>query len=47
MELEPDGAICIRPLTTFAEVTSSDIIQKSIPTLGFATDQLIWVKQPG
>lgn len=39
VRMEEDEAICIRPLTTFAGVTESEIIQKHIPTLGFATDQ--------
>ncbi len=37
--LEPDGTIVIGPATTFAQVTGSPIIQKCIPTLGFACDQ--------
>ena len=39
VSMEADGTILIRPLTTFAGVTESEIIQKHIPTLGFATDQ--------
>ncbi len=39
IEMEADGSILIRPLTTFAEVTESEIIQKHIPALGYATDQ--------
>ncbi len=36
---EADGSILIRPLSTFAEVTQHPLVQKHIPTLGFATDQ--------
>ncbi len=39
VSMEPDGAIVIRPLATFAEVTDSEIVKNHIPTLGFATDQ--------
>ncbi len=39
ISLEAGGGILIRPLSTFAEVTESEIIQKHAPTLGFATDQ--------
>ncbi len=39
VRMEPDGAIVVGPLTTFAGVTESEIVQKYIPTLGFATDQ--------
>ena len=37
--MEQDGTILIRPLTTFAGITESEVIQKHVPTLGFATDQ--------
>lgn len=39
ISLEADGTILIRPLSTFAKVTESEVVQKHIPTLGFATDQ--------
>lgn len=39
VRLEDDGTIFIGPITTFAGVTESPVIQKHIPTLGFATDQ--------
>ncbi len=38
--LEDDGTIVIKPLTSFSHVTQSPIIEKYIPTLGYATDQV-------
>ncbi len=38
--LQDDGTIVIKPLTSFSHVTSSEIIQKYVPTLGYATDQV-------
>ncbi len=37
--MEADGTIVIGPLTTFGEVTKSEIVKKHIPALGYATDQ--------
>ncbi len=39
VKMDVDGAIVIGPTTTFAQVTHSEIIQRHIPALGFATDQ--------
>ncbi|NCD06766.1 MAG: xanthine dehydrogenase FAD-binding subunit XdhB [Spirochaetia bacterium] len=38
--LEDDGTILIRPLTSFSHITNNPIIQKYIPTLGEAVDQI-------
>lgn len=38
--LEDDGTILIRPLTSFSHVTQNPIIQKYVPTLGDAVDQI-------
>lgn len=38
--LEEDGTILIRPLTSFSHVTNDPIIQKYLPTLAYATDQV-------
>ncbi len=37
--VDEDGDILIGPATTFAGVTNSPVIQKHIPTLGYACDQ--------
>lgn len=36
---EADGTIVLGPLSTFAQVTQSPLVEKHIPTLGYATDQ--------
>lgn len=38
--VEDDGTILIRPLTSFSHITQSPIIQKYLPTLGDAVDQV-------
>lgn len=38
--LEKDGTIVIKPATTFSHITYHDIIQKHIPILGNAVDQV-------
>lgn len=40
ISMEDDGTILIRPLTSFSSVTNNELIQKYIPTLGYATDQV-------
>ena len=37
--MEEDGTIVIGPATTFSHVTKNPIIEKHLPTLGFAVDQ--------
>lgn len=39
VSMDADGAILIGPATTFANVNDDPIIQKHIPTLGYACDQ--------
>lgn len=39
IEMGQKGDIIIRPLSTFAQVTESEIIKTHLPTLGFAADQ--------
>ncbi len=39
ISLVNDESILIRPASTFADVTQSEVVQKYIPALGFATDQ--------
>ncbi|MFA6688382.1 MAG: xanthine dehydrogenase subunit XdhB [Sphaerochaetaceae bacterium] len=36
----PDGSILIKPLTSFYEVTYNEIIERYLPTLGYAVDQV-------
>ncbi len=38
--MEEDGTILIRPLTSFSHITNNPIIQKYVPTLGEAVDQI-------
>ncbi|MCR5289727.1 MAG: xanthine dehydrogenase FAD-binding subunit XdhB [Treponema sp.] len=38
--MEADGTICIRPLTTFTEVTENPIVREHIPVLAYAVDQV-------
>lgn len=38
--LEADGTILIRPLTSFSHITNNPIIQKNIPSLGDAVNQI-------
>ncbi len=38
--LEEDGTILIRPMTSFSHITNHPIIQKYIPTLAYAVDQI-------
>ena len=38
--MEDDGTILIRPLTSFSHITNNPIIQKYVPTLGEAVDQI-------
>jgi xanthine dehydrogenase FAD-binding subunit len=40
ISLEDDGTILIRPLTSFSHVTQNPLIQKFIPALGDAVDQI-------
>ncbi len=40
VSIEDDGTIIIRPLTTFTSITYNPVIQKHIPTLGYAADQV-------
>lgn len=40
ISLEEDGTICIRPATVFSHITNNHIIQKYIPILGNAVDQV-------
>lgn len=40
ISLEADGTILIKPLTSFSHVTKNPIIQKYLPTLGNAVDQI-------
>lgn len=38
--LEDDGSLLIRPLTSFSHVTKNELIQKFVPVLGDAVDQI-------
>lgn len=40
ISMESDGTIVIRPATSFTHVTYNDIIEKHIPVLGLAVDQV-------
>lgn len=40
IHMSPDGTITIKPLTSFSHITQDPIIQKYIPTLGEAVDQV-------
>lgn len=40
IEMEEDGTIRIRPATTFSHITNDPLIQKHIPILGNAVDQV-------
>lgn len=39
VSMEADGTIVIGPATTFAQITANSLIQKHVPTLGYAVDQ--------
>ena len=40
VSIDEEGTIRIRPLTVFSELTGSPIVQKHLPMLGYAADQV-------
>ena len=40
IEMEEDGSVLIRPATVFSHITNNEIIQKHMPNLGEAVDQV-------
>lgn len=40
IDMDAEGTITIRPLTTFSEVTAHPLVQQHLPMLGFAADQV-------
>ncbi|MGP1576379.1 MAG: xanthine dehydrogenase subunit XdhB [Treponema sp.] len=40
IDMDEEGTIRIRPLTTFSEMTAHPLVQQHLPMLGFAADQV-------